>query len=416
MRSLRALTAAVAVLGCSSNDPPVAARDAAASCVFASATAACSTCTSEACCAEIESCDADAQCRPLLACLGRCGPSDDACTAQCRRDHPFGYGAPAAKLLSCSASHCERACSSVCGGYVGPTIECTKCTQSRCCGEASACLSDAHCTALTACERACRSTDAACLGDCERAEPAAVEVARSFGACVQTSCTTSCLPRRWRCLDEDRPKPPIVTRASVAITMQVNNFARKMPWAGVNIRACVASDYKCVAPRTPTVITNAAGLATLNLVPDFQGYLEVTATGAAPTMFFLTRVKVDEQRGMGLLDADTFAALTGAIAEPRADRGHLVVNARDCANLNVAGVSVSIDPLGEAKVAYLNGGFPSSTAKATDDFGAAGFVNVTPDTGIKVRGTVVDFKRDFGETTFFARAGWVSFVFLLANP
>jgi hypothetical protein len=161
------LAAAALLIACSSDAPPPTTpppAEVGPTCTYPSAVAACASCAATSCCAEAAACDEDPQCRLFSACAVRCAEGDLACLAACRTERPLGYGTKAIALRSCLAKRCERPCGFTCGGYVSTTAACGTCSETQCCAESAACMTDPDCAELFACERACYALDPECLG------------------------------------------------------------------------------------------------------------------------------------------------------------------------------------------------------------------------------------------------------------
>jgi hypothetical protein len=368
------------------------------------------------CAAEIATCDRDADCRNFTACTSKCASSDDACRTQCRVALPRGYGEAAVQLQGCLARTCEKDCGATCGGYIADTAECGTCVRGKCCAELAACQADRECAALQACERTCHGYDRECLGGCERSHPTAANLAATASECVAQSCEHSCVPLKWRCLNDPAPTVPL-TKTSFTLVLLANEFGSGKGMPGVTMRACSGSDYFCSTPLTDTAVSDATGRVTLKInQSSFNGYIEMKGEQLVPSLWFLGEIKNDFDQGILMIDVATFAVLTGALGTPRDDRGHILMTTFTCAGTQASGVRFAIDPMDDAIGAYFIDRTPSKTATMTDSSGNAGFMNVRPLTGIKITGTVVDFGLKLPERSVFTRAGWIARVHVPAQP
>ncbi len=400
---MKRLLLAIALVCCKSGDEPAPIP----ACGYASPVAACTSCAQTSCCDALGACEGDPDCRGYVGCVAGCR-NDPECTTKCRQARPKGVLRSAA-VDSCLAARCSRACGLACGGYVGPTALCTACVEGKCCSESTACLANADCVELVACERTCSAVDSPCLARCERERPNGITLARALGTCAETSCTTSCLPSHWRCLDAPPPPPVTAARASLTVTLTLNSTIDTKPWPGISVRACRQQDQTCATPVAGPVVTDENGRAALTLPGEqFDGYFEASGGGVMPILLFYGPVRSDLTRGFGVFDKSVFDLFTGPIAEARADRGHLLVTVRDCLYRNAPGVSFDIDPRDEAIVGYLISGLLSTGEKQTGPSGTAGFLNVRPNTGVRILPRIVAFDRALPTMTVFTRPGWVS--------
>jgi hypothetical protein len=195
------------------------------------------------------------------------------------------------------------------------------------------------------------------------------------------------------------------------------------PFVGAAVKACAKLDYACANP-LDTATADANGLVTLTVpggLSGFDGYLEVNGgqvagSGAAvfPSLWYpIPFIVADGWRGRTLLlSADEYvglAAATGTTLDPT--RGHVALNAVDCAYGPAADVTFSVDVAdAQTVVFYLVNGVPVTTATATDQSGLAAFANL-PTMGSPTRLTVVRASagaaagKSMGSLTFVIRPG-----------
>jgi hypothetical protein len=153
----------------------------------------------------------------------------------------------------------------------------------------------------------------------------------------------------------------------------------------------------------------------------FDGYLEVNGgqvggSGSAvfPSLWYpIPFIVADGWRGRTLLlSSDEYVALaaaTGTTLDP--SRGHVALNAVDCAYGPAADVTFSVDVAdAQTVVFYLVNGVPVTTATATDQSGLAAFANLST-MGSPTRLTVVRASagaaagKSMGSLTFVIRPG-----------
>jgi len=358
-------------------------------------------------------CQDDAPCRLFGYCLARCAPDDLACGVRCRSEHPKVDGVLASAATSCIAKSCERACESVCGGYVSKSPTCTACARKSCCAESTACSTDKDCAALMACERACSAVDGSCLGACERRYPLAVTAARTFGACLDKGCSKDCLPADFRCLQDPLPDLPPTGQTFVDVGIRAIAFIDGTPWAGIDVRACRERDQACASPWASGK-TDAQGYVKFRIPePTYNGYFEFQGAGIVPSLYFWGEVRRDLAPWINVINQDVLDLLTLNITPPKPGFGHFIITALNCRGITAPGVSYELSPRNEAVGAYLSMGLPSKDAPYTDGSGFGGFINVTANTGIKVSATVQPFGTQYPGITAFTRPGWVAYVQVL---
>jgi hypothetical protein len=347
------------------------------------------------CCAEAKACAADPACDEASNCLAKC--SDDACSARCAvfDTQPDTLAA----LRSCRVRQCATACGSTCGESASAIDACQACEQGSCCSQETACAGNTACAALNLCIANCFGA-ASCPSQCQAQFPLGTADYGSLFSC-QSQCATACAPgQSWSCLDGpiSWPKPATVSNLSFSVTFV--NFFSEQPFAGAIVKACSKLDFTCASP-LDTGTTDATGLVALTVpsgLSGFDGYLDVTGGKAGgvgapvfPAIWYpVPFVVADGWRGRTLLLAsDEFLSIAAATnTTPDPTRGHIAVNAVDCAFGPAAGVTFSVDAAdGKTVGFYLVGGVPATGANATDQSGIAAFENVP--TNVPARLTVV---------------------------
>jgi hypothetical protein len=379
--------------------------------------AACASCMDQSCCAQAQACANDPACREASACLAMC--ADDACRAQCA----LFYTLPDAliALRSCRVSDCAAACGSSCGEFASAIPGCQACEEATCCSTSAGCAADAACSGLNLCVSNCFGA-ASCPNECQSRYAGGVTAYTASLSC-SNQCAAQCAPgQTWSCLDAPIawPKPNAV--GNVAFSVTFVSFTTEEPFVGAKVKACSKLDFACTSP-IDTAVTDATGRVTVHVptgLSGFDGYLDVTGgsvgdggPGAFPTIWYpIPYVIADGWRGRTLLlSTDEFMGLTMATAttlDPT--RGHVAMNAADCAFTPASGVRFSADSSDQATVRYyLVGGVPVTTATETDSSGIAAFVNLP--TMSPARLTVVSAtagaanSKSMGSFTFIVRAG-----------
>jgi hypothetical protein len=336
------------------------------------------------CCSQARACAGDSACDQASNCLAKC--SDAACRAQCavfdaQPDTLFA-------LRSCRVQQCADACGSTCGEFASAVDSCQSCEEGSCCALEAACASNTACADLNLCIANCFGA-ASCPSQCQAQFPLGTADYGNLFTC-QSQCAAACAPgQSWSCLDGPIawPKPATVGNLSFSVTFV--NFFSEQPFVGATVKACSKLDFTCASP-LDSHVTDATGLVTLSIpsgLSGFDGYLDVTGgkaggTGASvfPAIWYpVPFVVADGWRGRTLLLAsDEVLSITAATnTSPDPTRGHIVVNAVDCAFGPAAGVTFSVDASDSKTVGfYLVGGVPATSAGATDQSGIAAFVNL----------------------------------------
>jgi hypothetical protein len=381
---------------------------------FASAT--CAQCMATSCCSEAGRCAGAASCIDLAECTAHCASSDTKCTSACRTRLPGGYGVEVASVQSCESAQCAGPCQISCGGYVYPDAACGECGVAHCCAEATACMRDAECSVLAACERQCDEGDGGCLSLCELAHPDGVSKERAFGSCLQVGCKTQCISRKWACLEPPSPPPQVGASPSISITYAFVDYLTYLPVPGLTVRLCKLQDFACTTPlANTTVVTDGNGTSVVRVGQgSFVGYAEITGEQYGPVLIYLPRLSRDFVLGALPLPTKTaLAALGAGIVPPTPGRGNLVVGVLDCLRSRSGGVELSIEPAAGSTPFYFAAQAPSATAKATDDgYGGGGFFNVEANTQITVRAKVVENELVYPPVEARVRPGTSTFTYV----
>jgi hypothetical protein len=324
-----------------------------------------------------------------------------------------GSGGGAGTGTDAGVGRTSTTCGSVpiLGDFWGsPPAECASCVEANCCAEANACAASASCDENRECQLSCGLGDSACRGACT----AAGSEGTAFGACRAVKCP--------ECADLSCAQTPLETPASGTYTANwyLFNFATRAGAPDLTVKVCAATDTDCANPLT-TGVTDAGGNVDLS-IPTAPGwttaYMEVTGAGIISQLNFPRgRGGFNQRMGFPVLDTKTaaaFIALAGSAGAPDGSAptlGSLGVQAQSCANFLLAGVTFESSAGGV--VSYIAGGIPSMTAKATNESGQGGIVDVPPGP------VTVTMKRDgkrLGSTDVFVRAGWYTTLSIPPGP
>ncbi len=387
-----------------------------------SASASCASCIDKSCCAEEQACATDPACKEASTCLATC--ADAACRARC--DAFYTLPDTLIALRACRIGKCATACNSTCGEFASGNPACEACREASCCSQGTTCAEDSTCASLDLCRNNCFAA-ASCPTACNAEFASGTADYSPWLTCLafvgNDSCAADCAPGQvWECLNGPVlwPSPPPVGTITFSVTFV--DFSSEEPFVGAVVKACDKLDLACSSPLAQST-TDASGLVSLAVPPGlngFDGYLDVTGgsvsgTGDStyPSIWYpVPFVVADGWRGRTLLlSAGEFAGLTQATdttLDPT--RGHIAVNAVDCAFGPAAGVSFSLPAADQSTVGYyLVGGAPATNATATDSSGIGVFVNV-PTTAPARLVVVTAFSgaaggKSMGSLTFIVRPG-----------
>jgi len=377
----------------------------------------CQSCMHASCCTEAAACAAVDDCGKLADCLGACNPQDATCTSGCRSSFASGDGPEAASVQSCEAARCASACGLACGGYIFADAACAACGRGQCCTQAGACMQDAECARLAACELACAPLDDDCLGLCELAHPSGVALERALGDCTATKCAASCIAPQWTCLENPvgPGSPPPIT-----VTFSLSDYMSGKGIGGLSIVGCSFKDHACTQPTAvPAVTTDANGFARVSLPNGFGGYLQVSGNLYGDILVFLPPSSRDLAIAWPLPTLTVAAAAIGQVATPDAEDGTLLAIAHDCAGSPAGGVHFTLSPSANATPFYFQGQVVSPTPTETSNpggFAAGGFVNVQADAELSLGAEVVENSLPYVPQTVFVRQGGLSYVWMGATP
>jgi hypothetical protein len=204
----------------------------------------------------------------------------------------------------------------------------------------------------------------------------------------------------WDCLDLMPPNPDPSAHVTVTLIAYsaVDPFSstadggsqlipvRYTPLVGVSARACPDLLDPTCAAGTPWTTTDDAGAVALTVGADFAGLYEVNRPDLIPMTAYPGRLLIGpsaQQVAVSMMNQQT-AALIGTELGVKLDLGAdsgvgmIFIGAFDCFDHRASGVTFSLsNPGADTLVFYLQNGFPSTTARATDQgLGGGGAINV----------------------------------------
>lgn len=199
------------------------------------------------------------------------------------------------------------------------------------------------------------------------------------------------------------------------MALRFYDFVTFEAWPGLAIGVCPPLDFECKQP-SDTGTTAPDGRATVNLpmtTTGFDGYLQISNPNAMPGVLAFARRPVEaSQLGVRWPTAGAFNAMSLIVGvAPDPSRGHIGGNARDCAFMNAAGVTFSVNTLdADTTPFYFQGSTPDKTATQTDSATAiGGFANLPPGLA-EVEYHLAKTGQKIGKVTVQVRAGHLTFL------
>ncbi len=225
------------------------------------------------------------------------------------------------------------------------------------------CAADRDCR-----ERGGAFNNAECIdGFCEEGPECREDDECPAGPCVKGGCVD-----RWACL-KNQPSPATATLTRVVPVTTI--FGDPLPF--VPVLLCNIVDTECTAP-TASLMTDEAGLLTLELEPDFTGYLDIKLDEFFPQMNFLPKLLAEETTllAVTLSPVQVIAGLAQAVgAAPDPERGHIVMSSVSCLG-EAPDVALEAPRADEQAIPYyVLDGVPQANLNATTEDGSGGYLN-----------------------------------------
>lgn len=403
----------------------------------------CGACEAANCCAESAACAANASCNGFESCVAACGGSAE-CYSQCVVDHRVGPVDELVALHVCLATRCEKACGLQCGNFAsyvaGPdgAKDCQSCTSASTdlCDNARSCARDVDCERYLLCRRKCVTGD--CIGACSNDNPASSGMYTPFAKALQASCAQECQRgANWSCVGH--VQWPTAQPARRELSVMFANFGSPNPIIGISVSMC-GPGAECPPPPISTGSTNDKGAVTLvdtthgiNVDQGLNGFLQLSGPAGMPDGgaidIYPTRVywgfPLSEAQGrlgepVPLLSTAQVSGIVSGITHATLDNttGQIGVQAVDCLGTQALGVRVSISgaDAGALIPTYLAQGFPSPSARQTDDQGIALFLNVPPGNYDIIAKPVALSGRESSKVSVYVHAGTLTEVALAPTP
>jgi hypothetical protein len=273
--------------------------------------------------------------------------------------------------------------------------------------------STAACSVLVDSGREQCSTDRDCQ---QRGGP----FARSI--CANEVCMTE---PKWGCVGSVvwPTPPPTSTPDKVTARIALSNLLTSEVLVGANARVCGKLDPACDLPLQSNLLSDDAGVLTIQLNKFFDGYLEVKYADAVNTMvntMYYFNPPLDTDRTIPFIPLVPFSAFevfgTQLKMAPRVDRGTVIGLTYDCQNVSAEGIELSTDDADEFTTPfYMVAGSPRIDATKTDKSGQGGVANV-PVGARLVSGHRSDTGELIGIVSVQTRALWITYTSMLPSP
>jgi hypothetical protein len=176
--------------------------------------------------------------------------------------------------------------------------------------------------------------------------------------------------------------PPAAQTIAISGTASQRSTSGSVPVEGATVAAYASSDES-----TPlaTGTTDAKADFTLTIDPHgvaVDGYIKATMAGMVDTYWYPAKpVAADyADAGINMLAPQTLDLLANTLCRANQDTamGMIALEVADASKTPVAGATIASDPAASL-YCYDSGGFPSSSATATDPDGIGYMFNITGD-------------------------------------
>jgi hypothetical protein len=250
------------------------------------------------------------------------------------------------------------------------------------------------------CSLALKTDEAQCVNDADCAARG-----KDFAGliCAEGTCQPKPDPK-WGCLGE--PEGPPV-QEMVEVKVQFLDLITENGVSGADLKLCKSFDPLCNTP-IATKTSDAQGFASITLESDFQGFVEVDATGYLPEIIVMDAYAAAKNGDILLIPEGAAVALSqqaGVPIDPM--KGIIIGRTADCQLDRTEGVSVSLSPsTGETRFYVINN-LITKSADRTDKSGNSGFVNVDPGSP-EIRATLGPDGEEITRIATLVRAGTVT--------
>jgi len=220
--------------------------------------------------------------------------------------------------------------------------------------------------------------------------------------CVDSVCQAD---PKWDCVGKPRPAPDGAGPFAAPFTIQ--HLVSQAPLKDIRARLCRKLDVECTEGIGDEAVTDGQGKVKLMAPSGFDGYVRFESAATSNLLYFFNppviRDQPDVQLSIGGPEVIMLLAKQAKV-DQTADRGVILIGARDCAGGIAAGVT--LDATGKDDVAtafYSEQGLPSGTATQTDSAGYGGLLNAGAGS-ITFTGIVAATGFEFGHVTVLSQA------------
>ena len=232
--------------------------------------------------------------------------------------------------------------------------------------------------------------------------------------CIDAVCVDD---PAWSCLGSVAWPEPTESR-QVTVTVRFRDVVTGEPLTTVRLNICRKQDFACVDPLMRGIGPLENGDLSFKVDAGFDGYLEMSAPGRVPALFFFYPPVTEDREvaGLPLLPPallDQVSQLAGKPMIP--ERGVALLGASDCRSVPAEGVHIwSSDADVSTSAFYVIKKIPSATATFTDASGEGGFLNLRAGSAAII-GTLADGRR-IGTVTVLVRAGTITYTTMIPTP
>jgi len=265
----------------------------------------------------------------------------------------------------------------------------------------------AGCSVLVDANRAQCSTDADCKS----------RGAEFAGAVCKSGLCEGGSDAQWSC---SSAAPADVL--GYKLTMHLTDAQSTKPLQGVVAQLCRNLDDKCAEPVGPVVTSDDAGVVTMQVEPGFNGYVQLTSSRIAPSLYFLTPPASGDldlpmvPLASPLAAAAIVSAASGGMTWAKETSGIVLLTAVDCQGKPAANINFSVAGMPDPNtfIFYVVGDFPTTDVSVTDTTGYGGLVNV-PAKNTTIYASLEPDGRKVSQISILVRAGYVSYSSVTPN-
>jgi hypothetical protein len=217
---------------------------------------------------------------------------------------------------------------------------------------------------------------------------------------------------RWAC-EATQPADNTGYKLTMHLTDAISSM-KVLP--GIEAQLCRKLDATCENPVGSMATSDETGLVTLQVEKGFDGFVQLTGSKIAPSMYFLTPpASGDLDLPMvplaSPLGASQIVLQAGGNTWAKDTSGIVLLTAFDCLGKGAAGINFSIGgaPDPNTFIFYLVKSLPTTNTSVTDDTGYGGLVNVPA--GVRTVSALLGGPsgHKIGEISILVRAGYVSY-------